>query len=139
MKKTLSISLTFLMLTALMHLSLATHYCGGQEAASKISFSGKLASCGMESDVNELPVTGTHVTSHCCDNILFFFGTDGNYFPTFSSVPESYRSHFQVVTVPADLSFQFIPVIKSIYTSVSPPGETLSNRVDLTSICVFRI
>jgi hypothetical protein len=34
-------------LTAMLHLTVATHYCG-EVAASRISLSGKLASCGME-------------------------------------------------------------------------------------------
>ena len=30
------------------HISVATHYCGGQIAASRVTLTGKLASCGME-------------------------------------------------------------------------------------------
>jgi hypothetical protein len=61
-KKIVSISLLFLTLTALLHLSIATHYCGGMKAASKISFSGKLATCGMENDKTVMPVTGFQLT-----------------------------------------------------------------------------
>jgi hypothetical protein len=139
MKKVLSISLAFLMLTALFHLSLATHYCGGQEAASKISFSGILASCGMESNENDLPATGTRLLTHCCDNFLVFFGTDTNYYPTFSSLPDSYNNHFQVINVPVIISYQNISSVKSLHTGISPPGDYLSSNVSLTDICTFRI
>jgi hypothetical protein len=88
MKKVISISLTFLVLTAMLHLSVATHYCGGKIAASKISLSGKLASCGMEDDEKDLPQTDSHFASHCCDNVLVFYGINSIYFPSFSSVPE---------------------------------------------------
>ena len=65
MKKFISISLTFLLLAALFHFSIATHYCGGTIAATKISLSGKLASCGMENDVENSPQSGTYFLSHC--------------------------------------------------------------------------
>lgn len=139
MKKVLSISLACLMLTALFHLSLATHYCEGHEAASKISFSGILASCGMECNENELPATGTRLLSHCCDNSLVFFGTDINYFPTFSSLPDSYNNHFQVINVPVSISCQYNSSVKSFHSGISPPGEYLSSNVSLADICTFRI
>jgi len=43
-------------LTAILHLSVATHYCGGKIVASQISLSGKLASCGMEDDKSDSPI-----------------------------------------------------------------------------------
>jgi hypothetical protein len=139
MKRAISISLTLLMLIALLHFSIATHYCMGKIAASKISLSGVLATCGMESDENELPQTGSSFTTHCCDNVIFFCGTNGNYFPSFSFVPESYNSDFQVFSLPANMNFWSIASLKSINTSVNPPGESAVNNVDLTAICVFRI
>ncbi len=36
------------MLASGMKVSIDRHYCGGQLAATKISVTGKLASCGME-------------------------------------------------------------------------------------------
>jgi hypothetical protein len=72
MKKVLSISLVLLMLTAMLHLSVATHYCGGKIAASKISLSGELASCGMEGEGKEIPLPETNLFAHCCDDIVTF-------------------------------------------------------------------
>ena len=139
MKKVISISLTVLMLVALLHFSIATHYCMDKIAASKISLSGKLANCGMENDENEQPKTGTYFSSHCCDNVLVFCGINSNYFPSFSYVPESFNNNFQVFSIPASLTICSIPSFKSFDSSVIPPGVSESNNVDLSAICVFRI
>jgi hypothetical protein len=139
MKKVISISLTLLMLIALLHFTVATHYCMDKLSASKISLSGGLASCGMENDENELPQTGSYFTTHCCDNTIIFCGTNGNYFPSFSFVPESYNNDFNVFSLPANVNFCLNAALKSINTSVNPPGESTVNNVDLTAICVFRI
>jgi hypothetical protein len=139
MKKIISISLTFLILIATLHLSVATHYCGGNIAASRISLSGKFASCGMEDNDKDLPVSGSHFASHCCDNVLVYYGINSIYFPSLSFVPESYQHNFQVYNFLSDLTINTLVSIKSIYTSVSPPDGPVSNSVDLSCICVFRI
>ncbi|MFA5820079.1 MAG: hypothetical protein WC854_12480, partial [Bacteroidales bacterium] len=82
MKKGFSILLIPLILTAMLHLSVATHYCGGKEVASKLSLTGKLANCGMEGSKKELPLSGTNFTKHCCDDVVTFCGTDSNYTPS---------------------------------------------------------
>ena len=127
------------MLSAILHFSVATHYCGGKLAASVISITGKQASCGMKADEKDNLMTGISLRSHCCDNVLVFYGIAGNYFPSFSFVPESDQDHFQVFSLPASYVVQSLTVFKSIYTSVNPPDEFLSTNVDLSNICVFRI
>jgi hypothetical protein len=139
MKKIISIPLTILVLAAMLHLSVATHFCGGNIAASRISLSGKLASCGMEYNDKDVPVSGSHLASHCCDNVLVYYGINSVYFPSFSFVPESYQHNFQVYNFLSDLTINTLVSIKSIYTSVSPPDGPVSNSVDLSCICVFRI
>jgi hypothetical protein len=139
MKKVISIPLTILVLAAMLHLSVATHFCGGNIAASRISLSGKLASCGMEDNDKDVPVSGSHIASHCCDNVLVYYGINSVYFPSFSFVPESYQHNFQVYNFLSDLTINTLVSIKSIYTSVSPPDGPVSNSVDLSCICVFRI
>jgi hypothetical protein len=139
MKKFISISLTFLLLTALFHFSIATHYCGGTIATTKISLSGKLASCGMENDKDRTPVPGIYFVSHCCENHLAYCGVTNNYHPTFSYVPEVYRDHFTVLSIPEGTPIQSATLINPMCTNVSPPGESVSNHVDLSNICVYRI
>ena len=139
MKKFISISLTFLLLIALFHFSIATHYCGGTIAATKISLSGKLASCGMAKDEDNTPLSGTNFVSHCCENHLTYCNVTNNYQPIFSYVPEVYRDHFRILSIPEGFSLQSAALINPICVNVSPPGESASNHVELSDICVFRI
>jgi hypothetical protein len=139
MKKFISISLTFLLLAAILHLSVATHYCGGNIAASKISLSGKLASCGMEDGDRDFPFAGLIFTKQCCKNVLATYGINSIFQPSFSSVPESHSQLFQVFSIPADIALNSFSYIKSTCTNVSPPGASAPNSVDLSYICVYRI
>jgi len=139
MKKVVSISLTLLMLIALLHLSIATHYCGGLEESSKLSFSGKLASCGMEDENSNIPLTGVNISRHCCENTLVFFGVNGNYFPYQYSTPESFQDNFQVLALADELELHSLISVKTLLSNTSPPGEYFSNKVSLTEICTFRI
>ncbi len=139
MKKVTSISLVLLMLGAMFHISVATHYCGGQIAASKVTLTGKLASCGMEGPAKELPFPGESFSKHCCDDVITICETDSNYMPSFSFVPESYQNDFQILSALTVLSNNSFTGLDSFYTDVSPPGALMSTDVDLSGICVFRI
>jgi len=127
------------MLAAMFHISVATHYCGGQIAASKVTITGKLASCGMESPAKELPFPGESFSKHCCDDVITICETDSNYMPSFSFVPESYQNDFQILSALTVLSNNSFTGLDSFYTNVSPPGALMSTDVDLSGICVFRI
>lgn len=139
MRRAISISMIFLMLIALLHLSVASHFCDGNIVSSKISLSGKPASCGMESDEQDSPRSGIWFTSHCCDNVLTFIGTSNNYFPSISVVTEVHQQHFQVFTIPEGLNPYSFEPSKSINTSVGPPGAPVPNSVDLSALCIYRI
>jgi hypothetical protein len=139
MKKGFSIFTSLLMLVAILHLSVATHYCEGKEVATTVSLSGKLASCGMKCSEMELPLTGTNFTKHCCDNFVTVCGISANYTPSYSFVPESFQYNFQVFAIPVGLSVNSSVDIIPLYTNISPPGALMSTYVDLSSICVFRI
>ena len=138
MKKAISISLSVLFIAAMLHLSVATHYCGGKVAGSKISVSGKLASCGMKGEESNLPLTGLHFVSHCCDNVLVFYGINSTFFPTVTLVQESFQHYFHIFSLPVDLALNSLPSVKSS-TNVIPPGALASSSVDLSDICVLRI
>jgi hypothetical protein len=139
MKKSISISLSVLMVLGMVHFSVATHYCSEMEATSKVSLSGKLASCGMEETTESCPVSGINLTSHCCDDVVSFYGIDSNYTPSFSVVPEFYQYTFQVFDVPIGLTVASADFVKTSYPSAYPPGVLMSTNVDLCDICVFRI
>ena len=139
MKKGFSIFFSLLMLTAMLHFSVATHYCHGNIAASKISLSGKPASCGMENGEKDLPLSGTHFSSFCCDDAMVYLGISANYTPSFYDKIESYQNSYQLLAIPGGLPVLHQLVLPSIYTSVNPPGVLMSTNVDLSDICVFRI
>jgi hypothetical protein len=138
-KKVFSISLSLLMLAAMFHFTVATHYCSGKVAASTVSLSGKLATCGMECSEKGLPLTGTNFTKHCCDDIVTFCGIDSNYTPSFSFVSESYQYNFQVFNIPTGFPYYSLGVLQSLYKTDSPPSAFMSTSVDLSDICIFRI
>lgn len=139
MKKASSIFLSLLMMTTMLHVSIATHYCGGKEVTTKLSITGELANCGMEACENEIPGQGTIYSKHCCDDIVTICVISGNYSPSYSFIPESYQYNFQVLAIPVELSAKSETEFNPIYTNVSPPGALMSTNVDLSSICVFRI
>jgi len=139
MKKAGSILFSLLMLAVMFHVSVATHYCHGNLAGSKISLSGELASCGMEGDGENLPLPLTQLESHCCDDVVVVYGINNIYIPSFSAITDSYQDNYKIFSFPLELPVNSVKVFQSLYTSVSPPDELLSTSVDLSDICVFRI
>ena len=138
MKNLLSILLASFILLSGMHFSVARHFCDGEVADVKMSFSGTLATCGMENIENTLKEHGG-ITSNCCENDINIFTVD-----TYSS-----SSSLQVneVSQPVHQLF-FLPLIQSLYslvptfqtyTDVRPPDKLIANAVSLPKICVFRI
>ena len=139
MKKGVSILLSLFMLTAIMHVSVATHYCGGKEVATKISITGMLADCGMGGSEKQLPLQGTSFRIHCCDNYITYCGTDSNYTLSSFFVPDSSTHIFQISAIPVKLSANPYTDLIPFSTNVSPPGILISTNVDLCDICVFRM
>lgn len=140
MKKLSSIFLSLLMLASMVHLTVATHYCGGKIAATEVSLTGKLADCGMERPEGRLPFSETTFSRHCCDDAVFSCSTDNNYIPSVSFVPDLSQHNFQVFAlITKGLSVNSVSDIILSYKKVSPPGVLMSTDVDLSDICVFRI
>lgn len=127
------------MLVAVLHFSVATHYCGGIEFASKVSLTGKLADCGMENPKPEVPLSGTIIDKHCCDNFINYYGIYTNYVTAFSFVPETYHNISQLFLIPLKYSFDSRLDLIPLHTDTSPPGTFRPTDVDLSGICVFRI
>jgi len=121
-----------------MHLTVATHYCGGTFAASKISVSGKLASCGMEGTEDTCPLPGDHLKSHCCDDEVTVYAIDGNYTPSFQDITVNTLSVMQSFTLPVNLTFHSIISKRTLFANYHPPDNLLSSAVSLADICVFR-
>jgi len=139
-KKVFSISFLLLMLTTTLRLTVATHYCSGHIAALKVSLSGKLASCGMaECTENNSNITESHISKHCCNDVIKFCGTDSNYDPSFTVIPDFNQYNSDIFNIPAGLPLLPSASLKSLDINVRPPGILMSSSVDLTDICIFRI
>jgi hypothetical protein len=138
MKKLFSISFALLILLSGMHFTIATHYCGGELAAIKVSVSGELASCGMGTDKDYL-LPGMHIENDCCQNQGSIFAVDQNYSPSFTDFNAFAQTVFQVYPIPESITFHSLTSSSNLYTDVSPSGFLPANDVSLPKICVFRI
>jgi len=138
-KKGISILFAFVMIATMFHFSVATHYCGGHIAASKVSLTGELASCGMEGSQKQLPPPGIYFSKHCCEDVVFSYSTDNNYIPSFFNIPDSDQYNYQSSLLTAQHAVILSIVSKSQYSDKSPPGAMRSTNVELSDICVFRI
>jgi len=139
MKKLLSISFALLILLSGMNLSVATHYCGDELAASKFSFSGKLATCGMEGENEQHSTTGKHFENQCCNNEVSVLAVDHNYSPSFFAFKSFANQLLQVFIVPESIQIHSLTAVNLYSTDTSPPGNLLVHAVSLPKICVFLI
>ena len=141
MKKVFSILTVILLIAAMLHISVARHYCGGELAASKLSLSGDLANCGMEGTEESCPLKspGDHLKSHCCEDVVTYYSIDNNYTQSPTITTEISRFTTQVSEPSFTSSVKFYNRSSHIFTDVSPPAFPMITAVDLTDICVFRI
>jgi hypothetical protein len=139
MIKGTSISLLIFVIIGMMHLSIANHYCAGKLAGTKVSFSGQLASCGMETEKMKLPETGSKLNDHCCDDVLVTLVTDNNYEPSFSFTGDSPQFNLQIPDNMVLYQLTSTEPSRSQSTNVMPPGKRPSALADCSGICVFRI
>jgi len=140
-KKTLSILAVLLVVTAMLHVSVAHHFCGGELVASKISLSGALASCGMEGDEGNCPheQSGEHIKSHCCDNVITSYSIDNNYTPASKAVAGFDQVKFQTPVISVENPVRIVFLAVRPLSDLSPPGQLMTSAVDLPAIRVFRI
>jgi hypothetical protein len=139
MKKLFTIPLALLILLSGMHFTIATHLCNGKIAATKISLSGKEASCGMVSDEKPGNSSETRISSECCENEFTVYSVDNNYSPSGFTHKEITQNILHVFHIPEGFSFHSnFPSLTNL-TNVSPPDCFMANAVSMASICVFRI
>jgi hypothetical protein len=120
-----------------MNFSVATHLCGGNLAAVKVSFSEKLAGCGMKMDepVSSLP---TVKPESCCQNHLNVLKVDNKYNPSSFQILNVDDNLLQIISTPIALFDNSNSNIYKQYYTI-PPGIALVNSVNLSDICIFRI
>ncbi len=137
MKRILSIPLVLLIAFSGISLKLATHYCRGNAVDTKVSLSGRHATCGMEHhrDFNN-EVT---LRSLCCEdreseytiNNIFISSSS---FPDFSGQKVIQHNFFST----ENLTIKQFPAINFL-TVIRPPGTPCSNSDLLPVLCAFRI
>jgi len=138
-KKLLSISFAFIIALSVMHITIAIHHCGSDNATfEKVSVDGELASCGMEGP-DQCSLPGKHFNSHCCNDKVSVLAVDNNYSPSFSEFKAFSQHILQFFDIPASLKIHSLIAINLFSTSVSPPGYFTVSAVSLPDICVFRI
>ena len=139
MKKFITIALALLILLSGMHFTIATHYCGGTIAATKVSLSGKEASCGMVSGHRSDNAGETRVSRHCCDDELVVYKIDNDYSPSSFHLKEITQNLLHEFSIPEGFSFHSPIALLTHPTNVSPPDYFMANAVSMADICVFRI
>ena len=139
MRKGISILFALIMILSGAQFTIATHYCGGKIAATKVSLSGKLASCEMEDNHGNCTLPGNHFSNHCCDNQVTIIGIVNNFKDPVSIQHEVRRNIAQYLYIPVNQSLYSIPVFNHLYTNTGPPGWFTPSSVNLDNICTFRI
>ena len=138
MRKFFSISLVLLVLISGMHLSFATHICGGEVAAVKWSFSGEKATCGMEAPKQTCPAKNS-IDQDCCHNYIANFSVDSNYNSSDFQVTDISKNLLQTYYVSVNILFNQLSSPIVFYTDVGPHHNLQTSAVSLVEICVFRV
>jgi hypothetical protein len=138
MKKFFTIPVVILLLLAGMRVTVATHYCGGKLAATKVSVTGNLASCGMAHDVKSKASSEITFSSNCCQDETSVYKVD----ETFSTSEFHFKEHAQNLFlefyIPSGYTFHLNSSAFILYNA-SPPGDHFANAVSIADICVYRI
>lgn len=134
MKKMFSILFAVLILFSGLTVNLAVHYCRGMEASKKLTLSGSLPGCGMESHQSS---KGLHNPS-CCSNVVKSY-TFSNTFFSSSVSPETAKVQIQHAMVTAEAFTFDQPAAELRLLNNRPPGVFMAQDVELDFICIFRI
>lgn len=136
MRKIVAIPLIILILFTGITVNLAAHYCGGSFIASRISFSGKLATCGMDHTGPEKP--GISEADHTCQDFTSSYTFSGNYVPASVNYVNQYLV-IQPAGSPPDIILNSTIQVAELIDAGRPPGIYNPGDVDLEVICIFRI
>jgi hypothetical protein len=139
MKKLFSILFAGMILLSGMHLSIASHLCGGELSAVKWSVLDEKAGCGMEMVKPVQSAEKRVEAENCCKDEISFYTVDNNYNPSTIQTHEPGHQLLQVFYIPLSLGIHFGNTSHSTNTHVQPPGKFLASAVNQPDICVFLI
>jgi hypothetical protein len=120
------------------NLSFAVHYCGGQVAATRVSFSGAKASCGMPHHTTG-NIDDKLFISGICDDQVLFLNVDDNYLPSVKKSGETRVNPAYLFTLPEVINNRNSLFSYHITFNTGPPGNETNSLVDLSEICTLRI
>ena len=138
MKKAFAILFASLVLLSGMHLSVASHLCGGELAAVKCSFTGAQATCGME-DQQSPCSSNAVIEANCCKNQISTCKADNNYFPTSTEATAIHNIAAPVFNVLPIFLHAGSVLTETYYSMVGPPVLRPFNAVERSFIGVFII
>jgi len=138
-KKALSILAVMLTVASVTHVSVARHYCHGVPVATRVSLTGEHATCGMEETEDNCPMPGPMLDTHCCDDIVHFYGIDNTCVISLYSAPVAPKIHNLVSPVIAHSLLNDLFYSCSGYVDTGPPASDSFHSVDLPVICQFRL
>ena len=139
MKKLFSILFAAMILLSGMHLSLATHLCGGEVSTVKLSFTHAQAGCGMCAEKQTNPTQKNVSSQGCCKDQMFLYAVDTNYSPSTLQIKAPVNPLLLVYYIPSTIGILYSNTKFSVNTNVQPPGEFIASAVTLPDICVFQI
>ena len=122
-----------------MHLSIATHLCGGELAAVKWSVLDEKAGCTMEMVKQTNPTEKGYNAESCCKDEISFYAVDNNYQPSTNQLNKSADQLLQVFYIFSTPGIKFTNAKNTTNTNVQPPGKFIASAVSLPDICVFLI
>jgi len=138
MKKIFAISLALFILLSGMHFSVAAHFCGGEVAELKWSFTGETPSCGIV-ESHEDCTAHDQIANNYCQNKLSMYSVDSQYKTSSFQIFQITQSLLNTALVPiSTLAFSTIAIC-SVNEDSLQQDIGLDSKVDLTSICNFRI
>jgi hypothetical protein len=138
MRKLLSIQLAVLILFSGLTVNIATHYCGGNPVATKVSLSGELATCGMEKATSEIP-SQKSLKNHCCDNVISAYSLNNNFVPSYLLLSLLQHQNIEV-HYPAIINSALNDNFKIISDEIiRPPGIFYNSQASQEILCIFRI
>jgi hypothetical protein len=139
MKRIVAIPLLLLILFTGINVNIASHFCGGNFSANKVSLTGELASCGMESQSGTKPSEDL-LSRHCCDDVLFSISINTNYVPSSCHYISVAGQDINQIFITQDQPFIGQHILYSAVSgSKRPPGGFSTSDVEQQVICIFRI
>ena len=137
MKGAFTILIGVVMLASGMTVSIDKHYCDGELAETKLSLTGRLASCGMEDVQNECP-NQPFMDNECCDDHITLYRISSNYIPEYFML--SFTADYKDIPSAPEWNGLFRGPYMDVYrTWELPPGDKFKSAPSLSEICVYRI